>query len=81
MDILLRNIDPGAVKRIDELAKKKKLSRNQYLKNYIETLSVLEELKKQEERYVELTKLLAALIEKNTSVLTKVEGLLEDILL
>lgn len=81
MDVLIRNLDPFAVKKIDELAKKKKLSRNQYLINYIETLSVLEELRKQEERYVELTKLLAELVEKNTTVLLKVDRVLEEIIL
>lgn len=81
LEIKIRNVDPAAVKKIDELAKKKKLSRNQYLKNYVETLSVLEELKKQEERYVELTKLLAGLVERNTTVLSKVDRVLEEIIL
>jgi len=81
LDIKIRDVDPAAVKKIDELAKKKKQSRNQYLKNYVETLSVLEELKRQEERYVELTKLLAELVEKNTTVLSKVDRAFEEIIL
>lgn len=39
MEIKVRNVDVVAVKKIDELAKKKKLSRNEYLKLHIEKLA------------------------------------------
>lgn len=80
MDVLIRDVNPVAVKKIDELAKKKQLSRNQYLKNYIETLAVLDELNRQEDRYIELTKLLSSLVEKNIVVLTQVEQLLAEVI-
>lgn len=36
MDCIIRNIDVVAVKKIDELARKKGISRNEYLKQLIE---------------------------------------------
>ncbi|MGB6405903.1 MAG: hypothetical protein WBF39_00425 [Planococcus donghaensis] len=42
MEIKVRGINPHAVKKIDELAKEKSLSRNEYLKNVLEELSFLE---------------------------------------
>ncbi|CAH0323893.1 hypothetical protein [Priestia megaterium] len=43
MDMFLRNIDPIAVKIIDEIAKEKKISRQEFLKAQVETLAVFQE--------------------------------------
>lgn len=51
MEIKVRNIDPVAVKKIDELARSKKLSRNEFLKIYLEKLSVLDNLNENERRF------------------------------
>ena len=48
MDVFLRNIDPIAVKKIDEIAKEKKISRQEFLKGQIETLAVFQEQKDRE---------------------------------
>ncbi len=51
-EVRIRNIDAGALARIDQLVENSTFkSRNAYLKHYIETLSVLQELKDQENRY------------------------------
>ncbi|MGG3182392.1 hypothetical protein ABEQ41_29605 [Priestia megaterium] len=42
MEIKIRNVDPIAVKKIDELAKKKKLSRQEFLKGQLETLTLFQ---------------------------------------
>jgi hypothetical protein len=39
MEIKIRNVDPVAVKKIDELAKKQGISRQEFLKNQLETLA------------------------------------------
>jgi hypothetical protein len=39
MDMFLRNIDPVAVKKIDEIAKEKKISRQEFLKFQIKKLA------------------------------------------
>jgi len=38
MEIKVRNVDPIAIKKIDEMAKEKKISRQEFLKGQIETL-------------------------------------------
>lgn len=38
MDIKMRNLDDVAIKKVDELAKQKGMSRNQFLKAYIEKI-------------------------------------------
>lgn len=55
MDMFLRNIDPIAVKKIDEIAKEKKISRQEFLKGQIETLAVFQE---QKDREAELERLI-----------------------
>lgn len=40
MDIKIRNVDPMAIKKIDEWAIEKGLSRQQYLKEHLETFAV-----------------------------------------
>lgn len=42
MEIKIRGINPHAIAKIDELAKEKKLSRNEYLKNVLEEFSFLQ---------------------------------------
>ncbi|KAB2486543.1 hypothetical protein [Priestia endophytica] len=43
MDIIIRNIDPTAVKKFDELAKEKGISRQEFLKGQLETLAFFRE--------------------------------------
>ncbi|MGP0690217.1 hypothetical protein ACW5UC_27105 [Priestia aryabhattai] len=38
MDIIIRNVSATAIKRIDEMAKEKKISRQEFLKGQLETL-------------------------------------------
>ena len=45
MDIKVRNVDPVAIKKIDELAKAKGISRNEYLKKYISQIAAMKKLK------------------------------------
>ena len=49
MEIKVRNVCPVAVSKVDRLAKEKGLSRQAFLKEQIETLSIMEEVKKQEQ--------------------------------
>lgn len=72
MDIIIRNLDVKSVQKLDDIAKEKGLSRQQFLKNYIETLSVLSVIKESETKYVDLVNQLAFLIKENTNVLTQI---------
>ncbi|MBU3093853.1 hypothetical protein KPL35_17625 [Clostridium sp. CF011] len=72
MDIIIRNLDVKSVQKLDEISKEKGLSRQQFLKNYIETLSVLSVIKESETKYVDLVNQLSFLIKENTNVLTQI---------
>jgi len=43
MEIKIRNVDPIAVKKIDEMAKEKKISRQEFLKGQLEMLAFFHE--------------------------------------
>ncbi|PHE83670.1 hypothetical protein [Bacillus pseudomycoides] len=62
MDIKIRNLSPVAIKKIDEIAKKKNISRQEFLKGQIETLAFYRE---QQNRELYLQQLL----EKNIYVM------------
>lgn len=49
MDIIVRNIDEIAIQKIDKLAGAEGVSRNEYLKEQIESMAVLGEIKKERE--------------------------------
>jgi hypothetical protein len=76
-EVRIRKIDAGALARIDELANNSGKSRNAFLKNYIETLSVLEQLKEQEEKYANLVKAVADVVEHNTQELERMRIFLQ----
>ena len=79
MNIILRDIDPMAIKKIDELAKKKKISRSSYLKNMIENYTAQESIKNLENSYNDNVKLFKILIENNTNVLNRIYTFLDAI--
>ena len=66
MDVLIREVNPRAIQKIDELARKKGISRNQYLKKMVEDLTVLE-LKDTEKDRLEKQIELNSLLMKQTS--------------
>ena len=49
MEIKVRNVCPVAVSKVDRLTKEKGLSRQAFLKEQIETLSIMKEVEKQEQ--------------------------------
>ena len=74
MNIIVRGLDPVVVRKIDELAAKKKISRNELLKKYVESFAIRGELREQEERYAQLIDKLAGVIERNTLAMKKIRG-------
>jgi len=73
MEIKIRNIDPTAVRKLDELAKAKKMSREKYLRELLETFSLTEFLKNQNRQYEELVKISLAQFRKNDELLARIE--------
>ena len=72
MNIIIRDLDVKSVQKLDEIAKEKGLSRQQFLKNYIETLSVLGIIKESETKFVDLVNQLSFLIKENTNLLSQI---------
>lgn len=79
MDIKIRNVDPVAIKKIDELAKKKGISRNEYLKNQISKIAVMKETKEVENRYSNLVNAVVDRLEQSNDVIRENSVLLEKI--
>ncbi len=77
VDIKIRNLDESAVARVDSLAKKKNMSRNEFLKGQVESLSILGELRALEDKYSALVSAMAEVVEHNTDELQKIRLLLE----
>lgn len=84
-EIKIRNLDPVILKKIDETAKKKNLSREEYLRRYLTKISELEDVFQLDEKYANLVAVLSdrmeqanEIIEVNTMILEKVSQKLSD---
>lgn len=75
-ELKIRGIDPAVIAKIDQMVDASPIfnSRNAYLKHYIETLSVLNVLQEQEDKYT-------SLIDTVSLVLTHQSQKLDQILL
>ena len=71
MEIKIRNLDKDIVLRIDELAKKRGLSRNEYLRGQIKQLALHPEISEKGDQYKRLVKEIAVVIQQNTQVLNE----------
>ena len=71
MDIIIRNIDRDIVARINELAKKKGKSRNEFLKDQMKQLALHPEISEKGDQYKRLVKEIAVVIQQNTQVLNE----------
>ena len=79
MNVLIRDLDASLVKRIDELAKQKKISRQEFLHRYISNLAVLQDMKDLQDKHIELQKQSMILIKQNTQTMNRMLQVIEDI--
>ncbi|TKG98622.1 hypothetical protein FC682_26300 [Peribacillus simplex] len=80
MDIFLRNIDPIAVKKFDEMAKKKSISRQELLKAVIEKVAYEKELSEREMRLELIISKNIFIMEKVADRVDRLENLLSDLM-
>ncbi|MEK5500995.1 hypothetical protein [Bacillus sp. FSL M8-0168] len=81
MDVLIRNIDPAVVKKIDELVKKLGLkSRQEFLKIYLTNLSVVDEMKNLQSQFEKLQKQTLSVLNENTRVMNRMNNIIETII-
>ena len=78
MNVTIRNIDAAVVAKLNELAKKRRMSREEYLRMYLENLAVLEDMKKLDLKYSELVNEIAVVINNNTKELQNIYNLLDE---
>ncbi|HDR8040711.1 ribbon-helix-helix protein, CopG family [Bacillus thuringiensis] len=79
MNVLIRDLDASLVKQIDELAKAKKISRQEFLHRYISNLAVLQDMKDLQDKHIELQKQSMILIKQNTQTMNRMLQVIEDI--
>ena len=83
-ELKVRRIDPVVLKKIDDLAREKNISREECVRRYLSRLAVMEEAEQIEEKYTSLVHTLADrleqandIIELNNMLLEKIEKKLE----
>lgn len=69
MDVKIRGVEPVIVKKIDELAKKQHMSRNEYLRHCLNRYAVVQDVADLDSRYTELVTLLAERLEQANDVI------------
>lgn len=77
-EVRIRNVDAAAIARIDQLAAKAGKKRNTYLKEYIETLSILNQLNEQEEKYQSLVNNILNVLTENTKQIRLLRNTIES---
>ena len=80
MDLLIRDIDPHAVKKIDEWAKKKKVSRQVYLKELIEKATMLEMISNAEDSFEKQLQVNTLFLEKTSDSLNGLVDILKELM-
>jgi len=80
MDVLIRDIDPHAVKKIDEWAKKKDLSRQAYLKELIEKATLLEMVSQADNSFEKQLQVNTLFLEKTSDSMNDLVSVLKELL-
>lgn len=80
MEILIRDISAATVKELDQKAKNAGLSRQEYLKGYLERLAAVDAFRSEREEYATLVKNMGLIIGNNTEQMRKTMQLFEDVL-
>ncbi|KWW20293.1 hypothetical protein AS888_19335 [Peribacillus simplex] len=80
MDIFLRNIDPVAMKKIDEMAKRKSISRQEFLKSVVEKVAYEPERNENEVRLERIIEMNFQIMKEATSTISRFENLLVELM-
>jgi len=80
MEIKIRYVDPVALKKIDEIAKEKKISRQEFLKGQIETLAVFQEQKDREAELENIIYQNIKMMERCAVAIETINGFIQDMM-
>lgn len=78
MVITIRNVDDSVVAKLNSLAKKHNMSREEYLRKQLESMAVIGQLKELDEKYSVLVSNIADIIQQNTLAMEKLEFYLRN---
>lgn len=68
-EVKIRGLDPVIVKKIDELAKAKDMSREEYLRKYISRIAIVNDIESVEDKYTNLVNVIVDRLEQATDVI------------
>lgn len=72
-ELRIRNVDSMVLARLDQLAKEKNMSRNQYVKQCLEVFSIQDFLTESQSKYENLVVAMMNQIEANNSLLQNLD--------
>jgi len=78
-EIKVRKLNATTVARLTQLAEAKHISREEYLRKHLESLSVLDDMKELDMNYRHLVQELGAVIQNNTDELAAMRKILEEL--
>jgi hypothetical protein len=79
MDIVIRDLDAAVGAKLTQMAKKQGVSREEFLRKYLESLAIAGDLKQLDYKYEALVKDIAVVIEDNTSILQECYNLINEL--
>ena len=79
MNISVRGLDAAVVKKIDELARKNKVSREEYIRRYLTKVSELEDIQNIDEKYHNLVDAVVDRLEQANDIIESKTLALEKI--
>ena len=78
MNIQVRNVPDNVALKLNEMAAKKKMSREQFLRNYFEKMTVENDVTFAEDRYRELVNILLDRLEENNMIMEQCVQAIEN---
>lgn len=77
MDLYVRDVDPVAMKKLSELAKRKKISRPEYIRQFLHHHAVMDEVNAYSDKYDRLVQTLLQVVTNNTEQMERIALFLE----
>ncbi|MFD1926481.1 hypothetical protein ACFSFY_00140 [Sporosarcina siberiensis] len=81
MDLIIRNLNPATVRKLDELAKKNDSSRQEYLKEHFESFAVNDLHSSLIDRYEKQLEVNTMLLEKSADQMEELVTMFKELML